>query len=306
MKYDIASLSKETGFDQRLIEKVLRISDVLQEISRVDFLSKRLSLYGGTALNFVHFPAIPRLSFDLDFNYRQISDCDWGEERNEIDIQIKRILSDQRYITFAIQSSYPLLRMDVKYRNHAGGNDSFKIEIGYLRRIPILKNDSPAEFYHLGTHETFRVLSPLKEELFANKVATMLSRKRMRDLFDVYQISTADFDQMVFKKCFIVECVMHRFKPKEMDAPKIVRDVSLERNLKEMVRGGIVPENMIADVRSFLNRLIDNIDEKEAGFIDECYEKKLFDLKKINDSCLHPLLSQHPSILWALKNTRVK
>ena len=76
MRYDIKEISRRTGVELRYIEKVLRISDVLREISRIDFLNRKLSLYGGTALNFIYFPGILRLSFDLDFNYRQITDTE--------------------------------------------------------------------------------------------------------------------------------------------------------------------------------------------------------------------------------------
>ncbi len=70
MEYDLEHLSRTSGFSVREIEKVLRISDLLEDISNVKFLQKRLSLYGGTALNFIYFQDVPRLSVDLDFNYR--------------------------------------------------------------------------------------------------------------------------------------------------------------------------------------------------------------------------------------------
>ncbi len=78
MEYDLRGLAIELGFDVREVEKVLRISDFLEDISYVKFLRDRLSLYGGTALNFIHFEEVPRLSVDLDFNYRHIDEGDWG------------------------------------------------------------------------------------------------------------------------------------------------------------------------------------------------------------------------------------
>ena len=58
------------GFDDKTIEKIFRICDILYRISLVDFTRERLSLYGGTGLNFLHFKNIPRLSLDIVFNYR--------------------------------------------------------------------------------------------------------------------------------------------------------------------------------------------------------------------------------------------
>ena len=60
--YDFNKISIETGFNPVQIEKVCRISDILENISSVPFMRKRLALYGGTALAFVHFEEIERLS----------------------------------------------------------------------------------------------------------------------------------------------------------------------------------------------------------------------------------------------------
>jgi predicted nucleotidyltransferase component of viral defense system len=60
------------------MEKVCRITDLLEDVSAIRFLSVRLSLYGGTAFAFVYSDEILRLSVDLDFNYRHMDGRDWG------------------------------------------------------------------------------------------------------------------------------------------------------------------------------------------------------------------------------------
>jgi len=301
MRYDIKALSRIYGFEPHLVEKVLRISDILQELSRVSFLQKRLCLYGGTALNFIFFPGFPRLSFDLDFNYRQIDECDWGDTRDEIDLQLKRVLKDQGYLKVAIQPSYPLLRMDVSYLNQSGLSDSFKIEIGYMRRITVLKSDTVSAFHHLEAKKTFSVLTPQKEELFANKVATFLSRGRGRDLFDVYHIGHIDFDWGLFRKCFIAECLMHDFTVDHVTVSKLLKSIVIESTLNEMVRHRKVPNDMVEVVESFLEKLFGDITEHERRVIDNFSKKGIVDFSSIDDGDLNPLLVQHPAILWLLK-----
>ena len=83
-----------SGFNPRFIDKIHRISDILEKIYTTKYTKKRLSLYGGTALNFLHFKGIPRLSIDIDFNYRGQQQNDWVRERDEIDSIIKKILHD--------------------------------------------------------------------------------------------------------------------------------------------------------------------------------------------------------------------
>lgn len=79
--YDFNELARRYGFNVREIEKVCRISDVLEDISAIRFLRDRLSLYGGTALTFIYSKEILRLSIDLDLNYRHLNAEDWGEAR---------------------------------------------------------------------------------------------------------------------------------------------------------------------------------------------------------------------------------
>ena len=111
-RYEYEELGRLYGLDPRQVEKVCRISDLLEDLSNVPFLHERLCLYGGTALNFIFFDEIQLLSVDVDFNYRHLGGGDWGEVRNEIDDRIKRILYAQGYeeSDLAINASYPLTR----------------------------------------------------------------------------------------------------------------------------------------------------------------------------------------------------
>src|SRR3972149_9050369 len=178
-KYDVQALARQYGFGIKETEKVCRISDLLEDISAVKFLKDRLSLYGGTALTFIHSPEILRLSIDLDFNYRHTDEADWGAVRKEIDQKLKAVIYRQAYhkTDVSINASYPLTRFTIRYVNAVGSEDYFKIEIGYLRRTPILKTDTLADFKHIGTKETFKTKTPVKEELFANKWSTLCYRK---------------------------------------------------------------------------------------------------------------------------------
>src|SRR4030066_1453195 len=173
-KYDLSALARQHEFSIKEIEKVCRISDLLEDISAVKYLSDRLSLYGGTALTFIHSPEILRLSIDLDFNYRHTDNADWGDIRKEIDERLKDLIYRQEYdqTDIAINAPYPLKRFPVRHVNGHGSEDNFKIEIGYLRRTPLLKTDTLADFKHIGTQEPSKRRTPMKEKLFANKWCT--------------------------------------------------------------------------------------------------------------------------------------
>ena len=47
--------SNKTGFRAEILEKVIRLIDLLNTFAQNDFLSSRIALKGGTALNLFHF-----------------------------------------------------------------------------------------------------------------------------------------------------------------------------------------------------------------------------------------------------------
>ena len=154
------------GFSDDTIEKMKRLCDLLSAIQNSEFISKRLSLYGGTALNFLYLNC-PRLSEDLDYNYRHIDESDWGATRDKIDEDIKWILKSLGYekSNVKINARYNQCRFHLNYITKTGIKDDIKIEIGYMRRIPDLNNDYIKRFNHLTSREKIRVMTPIKEEL---------------------------------------------------------------------------------------------------------------------------------------------
>lgn len=82
---DLVQLSKKAGFRAEILEKVMRLVELLNELFDNTFLKQRLVLKGGTALNLFYFD-LPRLSVDIDLNY--IGSVDRNtmlEERKELE-----------------------------------------------------------------------------------------------------------------------------------------------------------------------------------------------------------------------------
>jgi predicted nucleotidyltransferase component of viral defense system len=306
--YDLETLARTYGFNVREMEKVCRISDLLEEFSAVKFLLDRLSLYGGTALTFIYSPEILRVSVDLDLNYRHLDMKDWGEIRNEVDKRIKDILYRQGYkrSDIAINSSYPLARFTVKYINTLNNQDSFKIEIGYMRRTPILKTDIMADFKHIGTQETFKIKTPTKEELFANKWCTLLYRKTPRDLFDTYQITKMKFDHETFRKCAIIDSLTRK-KPKLYEInPEIIGKIPIDSSLRNLLQTEKLSEfnlkSMITQVTEFTKKQLTNLTTNETKAIDQFFDHKNFRPDLIDEKGIFTKkIIEYPAILRALQ-----
>ena len=299
------------GFHEKVIEKIFRICDILQRISLVEFTQERLSLYGGTSLNFLHFKGIPRLSIDIDFNFRDLKTGGWEKERNKIDDIIKKILYDLKYLKsdIKIQASYPITRFDVYYLTENKEKDSIKIEIGYMRRMPLFKNDIKSSFNHFKTGEEIELKTPISEELFGNKFCTLFYRYEdettisSKDLYDVYMISKSTFNKKLFETAIILDSLM-RPEPRlyKKDLKKIVENISINNKLLNLLRNGEVPKDLKLKSQDFINKYIIVVKEKYLDIIDTFFDKQVFNPKlfKTFDS-LNPDISSHPGILWNLK-----
>ena len=92
--------SEQTGFVRYNLEKVYRLIDVLNFINNDPFLSGRLALKGGTAINLVFFD-LPRLSVDIDLDY--MIDCDRETmlvERKQIEETLTKHMCLHKGISF--------------------------------------------------------------------------------------------------------------------------------------------------------------------------------------------------------------
>jgi len=296
MEYDVAQISLEMGVEPRYVEKTLRISDLLLRMSEVRFLKEKLSLYGGTALNFIHLKSISRLSIDLDFNYRHSGKKEWYEERDEIDTHLKRVLNDMGYADISIQASYPLTRMDVHYTDLMKAHDSFKIEIGYMRRMPVMRGDIYGNFLHVGTKERFGVLTPQREELFSNKLATLLSRSSGRDVFDAYMIARSDFDRGTLRECLVIESLMDGLNLHETDIEGAVKKAAIDSYLKNLLRAK-PPADIYEAVKTFLSGLVKELKPCEMEVLEDFFRTGRLETENMDPKgVLNPLLNSHPLI----------
>ncbi len=294
------------GYSGDVVEKMGRLCDLLSAIGDSEFVSRRLSLYGGTALNVLYLD-LPRLSEDLDFNYRHIDGNDWGLVRERLDEYLKSIIRSQGYKDedLKISPHYNHCRFGLNYTAESGTRDQLKIEIGYMRRFANLKEERRVAFRHLTRGTNVVVLTPTEEELFANKFATMISRSRtylnIRDVYDVHSISGRQFDRALFLDQVALEAML-------MDLSQRDLSVFKERALGMMPTGridhlvlrGDVPDDIIARAGEFSKDVIQELEEYKLDTIRENYMSTgKLDVGAFHfPERLHPGMSEHPQLLW--------
>jgi len=294
------------GFSQETSEKIERLCDLLESIEKSEFVSKRLSLYGGTALNFVYLDR-PRLSEDLDFNYRHIDQEDWGEVRDKIDENLKYILRSLGYEdeNVKIDPKHNMCRFHIGYTTESGLNDNIKIEIGYMRRRPNLKNDTRTSFSHLTKGKSIEVMVPEKEELYANKFATMISRSRTylnpRDIFDVYSISTEKFHYRLFLELVALEAILMDMTYYSLcQVKQRFKHGKVSGRIEHLIKDELHIEELFSKVIPFSEDVVDEISVYELDTaIDHFHETGELNLERFEfRKRFHPKLSKHPQLLW--------
>jgi predicted nucleotidyltransferase component of viral defense system len=287
-----------------VLEKIGRISDILVSIGEDQLLRDTLCLYGGTALNFLHFPKTPRLSEDLDFNYRHTTEGDWGDVRSEVDARIKGILHSQGYADdqFRIQPKYNIGRFHVKYTNFEGLKDTLKVEIGYTRRMPILKQDAYLEFHHPLRDASLPIMSPSREEIFANKFCTMLARKGpgayLRDVFDVATMQQVDIDRSLMVDIILVESLMCELDPNRVR----FRPLAMEQMgaLQPMVSFHVDIERIREVAMDYTERILTLCRERDwTDFSEGFWRTGSIDQGQLeNPDLINPRIEDHPLLLW--------
>ncbi len=180
----VLKLAGETDFIRDNLEKVLRLVDILEFINKQAFLSDRLALKGGTAINLVVFD-MPRLSVDIDFDYTLNSDKDTMlADKNEIHRIIEGYMSVNRYsLSPHSKSPHTLDSMVFQYVNAAGNSDNIKIEINYGMRCHVLPPEKSIVAIPFLNGIEVRTLAPV--ELFGGKIKALIERCACRDLYDV-------------------------------------------------------------------------------------------------------------------------
>src|SRR3989338_8332480 len=127
----------ETGFRPEILEKVIHLMGLLNDFSRDPFLSNRIALKGGTALNLFCYDC-PRLSVDIDINY--IGSADRSimlKERHTLIEHIENICLDKGYQSQHKPSEHAGGKWRWSYKSDLQGNPCLEVDLNFLTRLPL-------------------------------------------------------------------------------------------------------------------------------------------------------------------------
>lgn len=306
---DIAQLAAQTNFLRDNLEKVLRLSEVLQFISQNPKLNECLVLKGGTAINLTVFN-MPRLSVDIDLDFHKICTREEMLEcRSVINAEILAYMTSQGYqLSPSTKNPHSLDSWVFFYLNTGGNRDNIKIEINYSMRQHIFAPQKRS--IHVNYLNTTEVLTLEPIELFGSKIKALIERHTCRDLYDVYNLLHSDlihsFDLPMLRKIVVFYLAVGGSKApsKEynLDAIRQIKFAQIRATLLPMLKKGdsFDFEAAKVEVVQFLESLL-QLTESEIAFIDAFNAKQYQPELLFSDSTIINNICNHPMATWKTK-----
>lgn len=181
------TVAEETGFPPQTLEKVLRLGELVHDISLHPLLSNVLALKGGTPLNLAFGPPT-RLSVDLDFNYiGHVNREQMLIDRPAVEQAIERLAMSHGYRLQRSSDAHAGHKFYMHYTNLANRLDRVEIDVNYVYRQPL----GPVEFRELWQPADVafpRVKVVSLEELSGGKICALLGRGAPRDVYDAIRL----------------------------------------------------------------------------------------------------------------------
>ena len=185
----VVAIADEYSFTATNVEKVIRLCSILDDLSTIESFKGKLALKGGTAINLVLIPGLPRLSVDLDLDLA--IDCSKEEMlilRKQLDESLSAYCIEQGY-TLGKRERFSLCSYELLYDTVTGSRDKIKLDINYLARCHVFEPmlSSISHPFFKDTH--IKVFHLQAVEIFGSKMGAFFERTKPRDLYDLYSLS---------------------------------------------------------------------------------------------------------------------
>jgi predicted nucleotidyltransferase component of viral defense system len=207
-KKQITAIADEYSFTATNVEKVIRLCCILDDLSELDAFKGKLALKGGTAINLVLIPGLPRLSVDLDLDLA--IDCSKEEMpqlRQQLDKSLSSYCVEQGY-SLGKRESYSLCSYELLYDTVTGSRDKIKLDINYLARCHVFTPVESTISHPFDQEKTIQVFHLRDIEVFGSKMGAFFERTKPRDLYDLYSLSqseqmTSNEEKTLLRKCTV-------------------------------------------------------------------------------------------------------
>ena len=306
--------AEATGFRADMLEKAVRLLDLLEALHSHPFLKGKLVLKGGTALNLFVFD-VPRLSVDIDLNYVGTQQRDaMLEERPRIEKAAQDVFRREDFTVRRMPEEHAGGKWSLRYQRASGPSGNLDVDINFMYRVP-LWSVTTLDSHSLGSWQVTDIPVMDIHELAAGKLSALLARRRARDLFDGRLIfSMEDLDRDRLRIAFVVYGAMDRRDWRTISVTDVDLDVAeLASQLVPSLHTGAIQghreatafgEMLVKECRQGLSSLLPFTDA-ERTFLD-----LLLDRGEINgsvlttDTSLQERINSQPLLEWKALNVR--
>ena len=317
MRLTPTELSREaaaTGFQSDLLEKVIRLIELLEAIRSHPFLGTRVALKGGTALNLFVFD-VPRLSVDVDLNYIGTADRDGMlSDRPKVEQAVQAVCGRLGIRTRRVPTEHAGGKWLLSYQAASGANATLELDVNFMLRTPLwptVRADSRA----VGTFAARNIPLLDLNELAAGKLAALLARSAARDLFDArHVLRDTRLDAAKLRLGFVVYGGVNRKDWRTASVDDVKADANeVATMLIPLVRGDAAPNR--ADLSQWTRALVSDCRELLSVVLPLTMNEREF-LSRLNDRGeivpeslagngeMQALIRNHPGLLWKALNVR--
>jgi predicted nucleotidyltransferase component of viral defense system len=312
-----AELTREaaaTGFRTEVLEKVIRLLELLDTLRSHHFLKPRIALKGGTALNLFVFD-VPRLSVDIDLNYVGTADRETMlADRPKVEQAIQAVCGRLGIQVKRVPSDHAGGKWRLSYTTVAGRSGTLELDMNFMLRTPLWPH-AAADSGQVGAFAAtgFPVLDA--HELAAGKLAALFGRRASRDLFDVRELlRRGGLDRTKLRLGFVVYGGMNRRDWREVSFDDVQTDPDeVDRLLVPMLRGDVAPdrdhiqtwtEQLVMDCKDLLSMALP-LEPHEREFLDRLNDRGDIAAELLTDDVrLQGVIRAHPALLWKALNVK--
>jgi predicted nucleotidyltransferase component of viral defense system len=307
--------SNRTGFRAEILEKVIRLMDLLNTFATDEYLRSRIALKGGTALNLFHFD-LPRLSVDIDLNYIGSIDRETMlAEKPDVITKIEKICSDKKYVNIRQPTEHAGGKWKMSYKSELIQQGNIEIDLNFISRASLW----PTRYLdsnQIGHYQAKEIPVLDYYDLIGGKLSALFSRHKSRDLFDAYTIfaNQEKLDKTKLKIAYLIYGASARIDIRNAsldhlhfasnELKNMLLPVLRKEALKETKDLKPWAENLINTCKENLREVI-TLTDKERDFLTRIIEYGEIVPELITeDPILIEIITHHPILLWKCVNVQ--
>ena len=249
---ELSEKARERKLNLQIVEKDYVLGWLLFGLKDI----REFAFKGGTALSKIYFPKVWRLSEDLDFAFT-------GKDFSAITDKISGILdkiSRESRIKFRLKSKFsnPLyLQFKIGYDAVIGKN---WIKVDATKETVLDKVEKKKLNQSYSDYPSFFTNVESIDEIFSEKIRSLIERTKCRDYFDVWKLCSTDFDKKKVRELFLEKCKIKEIQFNGIDEifPDDIAGILMpywNKELGRLLNPLPDPETVLSELKTKLNFL---------------------------------------------------